>query len=180
MKTTATYTITEPDELLIVNAIVTDVTCFGDSDGAINIDVTGGTMVLMKYDWNNDGVGDFNDPQDLANLPGGDYTILVRDANGCENTATYTVDEPTELQLGGEPLILDVTCNGASDGSIDISVSGGTPGYTFDWSNDGTGDFNDPEDLTGVPGGTYYCCLSAMPMAVRRQPLSLSMSRMSC
>ena len=44
-----------------------------------------------------------------------------------KNTATYTVDEPTELLLGGEPLILDVTCNGASDGSIDISVSGGTP-----------------------------------------------------
>ena len=62
---------------------------------------------------------------------------------------------PQKLLLGGEPLILDVTCNGASDGSIDISVSGGTTAYTFDWSNDGTGDFDDPEDLIGVPGGTY-------------------------
>ena len=83
MKTTATYTITEPDELLIVNAIVTDITCYGDSDGAIEIDITGGTMPY-EYDWDNDGVGDFNDPEDLINLPGGIYTLIVRDANGCE------------------------------------------------------------------------------------------------
>ena len=63
-ETTATYTITEPDELLIVNAIVTDVTCFGDSDGSIELDVIGGTLPY-EYDWNNDGIGDFNDPQDL-------------------------------------------------------------------------------------------------------------------
>ena len=53
-----------------------------------------------EYDWDNDGVGDFNDPEDLINLPGGIYTLIVRDANGCENTATYTVDEPTEIIIG--------------------------------------------------------------------------------
>ena len=41
------------------------------------------------------------------------------------------------------------------DGSIDITVSGGLPAYSFDWDNDGTGDFDDDEDLTGLTEGTY-------------------------
>lgn len=49
----------------------------------------------------------------------------------------------------------DVSCNGAMDGAIDITPSGGTAPYTFDWDNDGTGDFDDPEDLTGLAPGTY-------------------------
>jgi hypothetical protein len=42
-----------------------------------------------------------------------------------------------------------------ADGSIDIAVTGGNPAYSFDWDNDGTGDFDDTEDLTGLAGGTY-------------------------
>lgn len=42
-----------------------------------------------------------------------------------------------------------------SDGEINITVTGGNPAYTFDWDNDGTGDFDDDEDLTGLTGGTY-------------------------
>jgi len=41
------------------------------------------------------------------------------------------------------------------DGSIDITISGGTPPYQFDWDNDGIGDFDDTEDLIGISGGTY-------------------------
>lgn len=51
----------------------------------------------------------------------------------------------------------DVTCNGGSDGEINITPSGGTAPYTFDWDYDGTGDFDDPEDPTGLPAGTYNC-----------------------
>ncbi|MCG8573315.1 MAG: T9SS type A sorting domain-containing protein [Flavobacteriales bacterium] len=42
-----------------------------------------------------------------------------------------------------------------SDGSIDLTVSGGTPDFTFDWDNDGTGDFDDTEDLAEIPAGAY-------------------------
>ncbi|NOQ75911.1 MAG: T9SS type A sorting domain-containing protein [Crocinitomix sp.] len=42
-----------------------------------------------------------------------------------------------------------------SDGEIDITVTGGSPGYTYDWDNDGTGDFDDTEDLTGLIAGTF-------------------------
>jgi Secretion system C-terminal sorting domain/SprB repeat len=49
----------------------------------------------------------------------------------------------------------NATCFGDTDGAIDISVSGGSTPYTFDWDNDGTGDFDDTEDLTGLSAGTY-------------------------
>ena len=42
-----------------------------------------------------------------------------------------------------------------SDATLDITVSGGAPAYTFDWDNDGTGDFDDTEDLTGLTAGEY-------------------------
>ena len=107
----ASYTITEPEELLIVDAQVMDVTCNGQSDGSIDVTITGGTMPY-SYDWDNDGTFDFDDPEDLENLSGGTYVFVVRDAQGCETTGTYVVGEPTELIIEGEPLILDVSCNG--------------------------------------------------------------------
>lgn len=42
-----------------------------------------------------------------------------------------------------------------NNSDIDLTVTGGTPSYSFDWDNDGTGDFDDTEDLTGLAGGTY-------------------------
>ena len=53
-------------------------------DGAIDITVTGGN-VPYSFDWSEDGVGDFNDPEDITNLSAGTYTVVVRDVKGCEN-----------------------------------------------------------------------------------------------
>ncbi len=79
------------------------------------------------------------------------YTVTGTDDNGCVNTASVEVTvyegidvtfTTTDEMMGG-------------DGTIDIDVTGGTPPYIFDWDNDGTGDFDDTEDLTDVAGGTY-------------------------
>ncbi|MGB3085920.1 MAG: HYR domain-containing protein [Saprospiraceae bacterium] len=52
--------------------------------------------------------------------------------------------------------VKNIVCNGPNSGSIDLSVSGGTPGYTYDWSNDGAEmPDNDPQDLSGLAIGTY-------------------------
>ncbi|WP_070137948.1 glycine-rich protein [Crocinitomix algicola] len=85
----------------------------------------------------------------------GEYSYTVTgydDEEGCSNEASIdiTVNELPEIisySVTDEVL--------GSDGSIEIEVTGGTPGYTFDWDNDGTGDFDDSEDLTGIEGGTY-------------------------
>lgn len=79
------------------------------------------------------------------------YSVVGVDANGCENEATVdlTVYETLEITFSMTEEVM------GDDGAIDITVTGGNPAYVFDWDNDGTGDFDDPEDLSGISGGTY-------------------------
>jgi hypothetical protein len=138
--------------LTITEDASTDVTCNGDADGSISATITGGTSPYI-IDWDNDGTGDNDDLDDLTGLSGGTYTLNVSDQSGC--TAQLIVDII-------EPALIDATldtdnisCVGQLDGAIDMSVTGGTGAYTFDWDNDGTGDTDDTEDLTGLSFGTF-------------------------
>lgn len=141
----ASGTITEPSAISISGSI-TDATC-GNSDGAIDVTVTGGTSPYT-YDWNS---GAFT-TEDLTGIPAGLYDLTVTDANGCTGTYSGTVND-----IGGPTLSVVVTDESApgNNGAIDLTVTGGVSPYTFDWDNDGTGDNDDTEDLTGLSGGTY-------------------------
>ena len=79
------------------------------------------------------------------------YEVTGTDDNGCVNTAT------TDVTVYDAITITYTTVDEmmGADGSIDITVTGGNPAYSFDWDTDGTGDFDDTEDLTGLAGGTY-------------------------
>jgi hypothetical protein len=79
------------------------------------------------------------------------YTVTGVDDNGCENTASIevTVNEGFDVTFTTTDELT------GSDGSIDIEITGGAPEFTFDWDNDGTGDFDDTEDMSGLAGGTY-------------------------
>ena len=79
------------------------------------------------------------------------YEVSGTDINGCNNTATITVNVYEVLVL----TFTTVEELAGSDGEIDITVTGGNPPYSFDWDNDGTGDFDDTEDLSGLSGGIY-------------------------
>ena len=79
------------------------------------------------------------------------YEVTGTDVNGCVNTASteVTVYDAIAITYTTEDEMM------GADGSIDITVTGGNPAYSFDWDNDGTGDFDDTEDLTGLAGVTY-------------------------
>ncbi|NOQ72315.1 MAG: T9SS type A sorting domain-containing protein [Crocinitomix sp.] len=81
----------------------------------------------------------------------GTYTVLGVDDNGCENSASVDITVYPALEI---TYIVTDEIFGA-DGEIDISVTGGNPAYVFDWDTDGTGDFDDDEDLTDLIAGTY-------------------------
>ncbi|MEL6654143.1 MAG: SprB repeat-containing protein, partial [Bacteroidota bacterium] len=120
----------------------TNIDCFGSQNGSIDLTVVGGAP-SYTYSWS---TGDT--VQDLNNLSAGVYSVDLSDQNGCTRQHTLTITEPAPLQINVSPI--DLLCNGSPTGSIDLSVSGGTQGYTFSWSNGVT-----TEDLSNIPAGTY-------------------------
>ncbi len=106
---------TAPNALVVTTA-ETDVTCFGASDGQLDISVTGGVAPYT-----------FDGP--TADLPAGDYTVVVTDASGCSNSVQFQINQPEEITAG--ITTVDVTCNGGTDGSAVIIATGGTAPYTF-------------------------------------------------
>ena len=119
----------------------TDAKCKDVSDGIANLTVTGG-KAPYTYLWNTGATS-----EDLNNIGAGNYNVTVTDANGCQAIANVTINEPSALSLNlfGS----DLSCGG-NNGAINLTVSGGTPNYTYLWSNNET-----TEDITGLTPGTY-------------------------
>ncbi len=130
-----------------------DVSCNGFNDGFINITASGGVGAL-SYSWTSTPLGYTSTAEDINLLAGNTtYNVTVSDANGCTANQSVVINEPLPINLTStnqNPL-----CNGGNSGAIDLFVSGGTPNYTYDWNTDGTGDYDDTEDLTNLGAGTY-------------------------
>lgn len=138
---TITQVIAEP-AAIVANFVVTDVSCFGGSTGAVNLSVTGGTP-SYTYLWST-----FATSEDLSNVRGGTYNVIISDNNGCQFAQSVVVDEPTQLVLSTN--VTQTSCFNTNDASIDLTVSGGVSPYTYLWSNGQT-----TEDLSGLGGGVY-------------------------
>lgn len=108
---TTTVTVESPDALEItVNKIAP--LCFGQ-DGELNFEASGGTPPYL-FKINNGGFGSTNNFQ----LPSGNYSITVRDDNGCEKTVQDSI--PNTLEITADVDVLNVTCNGKKDGQIEV------------------------------------------------------------
>ena len=125
---------------LQLNATLTHVQCFGQSNGAIDVTVTQGTP-NYSYFWDNGA-----NTQDLNNIPSGTYRLTLVDGNGCTAYGSFDVLQPAQLNLSA--VVTDVTTN--TPGSIDLSVTGGVPTYLFAWSNG-----VNTEDLSNLNAGVY-------------------------
>jgi hypothetical protein len=120
---------------------VTNINCNGNSTGAIDITVTGQSP--FTYNWSNGATS-----EDLSNLTAGTYTVTTTDADNCNETSSITVTEPAVLAI--TCVTMDETDSALDDGTIDITVSGGTLAYTFNWSTGAN-----TEDVSGLAAGTY-------------------------
>ncbi len=136
------HLITEPTALTSAG-IVTDENCFGGATGAVDF-IPGGGILPYAYLWSNGATS-----QDLSALIAGTYSVVLTDSNGCTLNDTFAVIEPTALVLSNTAV--NISCGGGTDGSIDLTVSGGTPAYTYVWSS---GQIS--EDPSGLIAGTYY------------------------
>ncbi|MCB0517889.1 MAG: gliding motility-associated C-terminal domain-containing protein [Lewinellaceae bacterium] len=125
----------------------TAATC-GLSNGGVNLTVSQGTTPY-SFIWSNNAT-----TEDLANVPPGNYTVTVTDANNCIGTASATVSSnTTPINISGTPTA-NTSCSGAN-GAVNITV---TPAgaYNYAWSNGAT-----TEDLSNVAAGTYTVTVSS-------------------
>lgn len=138
----ATVTITELSVPMQHTAQVTNVTCGGLSNGAVDFTLTQGTGPY-QYSWSNGAT-----TEDISGVPGGTYTVNVTDANGCPYSATFVVNENPVLQLS--TTVTPILCYGDQTGNIKVQVQGGTPPYSYAWNGQpGTSEFSN------LGAGTY-------------------------
>jgi len=154
-------------------SFITDVDCFGESTGLIEIDLSGSTPPVT-FSWST-GTSDSS----LQNIPAGTYAVTITDATSCDVVlSNLVVSQPNQIQL--TITATDASAPNAGDGTASVIGSGGTPGYDYDWSNGSTTqtisnllpgqycvtvtDNNDCEEVDCVTVSGGACVLGATPM----------------
>ncbi len=140
---TSTNIITEPPLLTIAIFATTDVSCNGGHNGAITSTTSGGTP-SYQYLWSNSQTSD-----NIDGLTAGTYTVTVTDHLGCTAATSALILEPPVL-VSTITSSSDVACFGGNNGSATVTTNGGTPAYTYAWSNGS----NTP-GISGLVAGTY-------------------------
>jgi len=141
--TTSTITITQPTAQTL-SSTPSDVLCSGAATGGINLTVTGGAAPF-SYSWSNGAT-----TEDLSNVTAGTYSVTVTDNNSCTATHSRTISTITSALTASSTTVNITPCYGDSNGSIDLTPGGGTPDYTYSWSDGHT-----TQDISGKTAGTY-------------------------
>ncbi len=137
-QTNASVELTQPDPLpYVVTPTLTHVTCNGDNNGAIALEVSG-SVAPYTYTWTYPN-GSTATTQDLASLTAGVYVLKIVDSIGLIFEATYTINEPDALALSFASVV-NPDAYGATNGAITTSVSGGTAPYTYSWTGEDIAD----------------------------------------
>ena len=143
---TGNFTVTQPSAALAITGITkTDAACFGQASGALNAAVTGGTAPL-SYAWS----GNLAAIANPTNVPAGNYTLTVTDANGCRAVSNPTAVGQPAAALNATTSTLPAKCDGAATGSATITATGGTSPYTYKWATNQT-----TSQLSNIAPGIY-------------------------
>ena len=147
--TTRTYTVNQPLQIT-VGGVTTGNVCAGENDGSIDLSVLTGAGPFT-YAWSGP-AGFTSNTQDITNLIAGNYTVVVTNSQGCTGTAIYVISENPVITISEN--ISNISCFGATDGSIAISVQGGVAPYGFLWAGP-NGFSSTMQNITGLAVGNY-------------------------
>jgi gliding motility-associated-like protein len=173
-------TISQPDDISVTVDNITHVNCNGEATGAIEISPAGGTP-LYSFAWSGPN-GYTASTQNISNLEAGDYSLTITDAHGCVKDFINVATVSTTTSIISTFDLTHVNCNGASDGAIDATVSGGTPNYIYAWTGP-SGFTASTEDISGLAPGSYRLtvtddlgCVEVFPDQVITEPTPITAS----
>ncbi|MES2592662.1 MAG: PKD domain-containing protein [Bacteroidota bacterium] len=127
-----------------ISQVITNVSCFGLSDGAIDVTITGGTSPYL-YTWSVPSPQTNN--QDLNTLLPGNYVLFVNDAQGCTSVRIYAVTQPALLTAS--VTYTGATCS-SNDGTASVITTGGNSNIAYLWTGGQTN-----QTATGLSVGSY-------------------------
>lgn len=151
--TTTYYPINQPNALTFVDVAKTDVqNCFGNDDGTIDVEATGGTGTI-EYSIDNGYL--YQTSSHFDNLPAGEYHLVIRDSKNCSaDWGIININQP-DLLLIDSVVVDDVSgCNGNANGEIHIFAQGGTGALQYSIDNGTT--LSGSKDFTGLDVGNYH------------------------
>jgi large repetitive protein len=153
-KATRNYTVNEPTDVTLTTNFKKDIKCFGDANGEIDMVATGGSATTYSWTWNGNPYP--GNTGHLVGLSPGLYVVTVSDPNICiPKTSSFTITQPAAPLVVTSIVSQVYDCVNPTVGSIDITPSGGTPPYSYVWSNTAT-----TQDLVNVPAGNYTVAVS--------------------
>lgn len=127
--TSQPITITEPDNPLVVDFNVNNITCTGNNDGMVEIIASGGTGTILYAI--SPQLDQFFTTNIFENLEGGDYVAIIQDELGCYELIDFTIVEPDPVIITLDPdSIFEETCSGDANGAFSIDITGGTLPYS--------------------------------------------------
>lgn len=150
-----TITMVDKGDMVISGfTMLTEVACYGDCNGEVQVDFTGGTG-NFSYAWSGGEINGTN--QSLANVCGDStYTVIITDDNTtCSVTDSYTIPQPTPLQITKIDST-NVRCNGDSTGTAEVIGTGGTSPYRYAWYTPTNDTLSTIETANNLPFGFIY------------------------
>jgi gliding motility-associated-like protein len=132
---TVAFEVGEPAALQ-ATLLTEDARCAGQLDGAAQATASGGSGPY-SFRWEND-MGEAISAADVAaGLAAGTYAVIIEDRNACQIELSALINEPDSLLATAT--VQDASCQGVADGAINLETTGGTPGYSFEWNDIGSG-----------------------------------------
>ncbi len=142
--------IDDPAAFLLDTVLVNHVGCFGQSNGVLTVNLLGG---VQPYQYSLDGGQSWTNNPVLNGLPADTFNLLVRDANGCNLLGgQYIITQPVAISASAV-VSQPISCNGANDGTITLSATGGNGGFSY--SIDGGQTFTGNPVFSGLSAATY-------------------------
>jgi len=132
-----------------IDPLVTQISCYGENDASIALNLVGGIDPL-SLEWDDDPSAGV----ERNNLGPGTYSVTIIDGTPCTITQSFEIFDIRPLEIIAT-VVDALDCDIVNSGAIELSITGGNTPYTFSWSNN-----TQTEDLTDIPPGHYYVTIT--------------------